>query len=82
MTIEADEERDGPSWPFVVGPGADAERRLHLWLDDLKASGAIGNWYDVGSRADNRGTLALIEFENDEDGVRACAGWERAKTPA
>ncbi|MBM0207464.1 hypothetical protein JNW90_34180 [Micromonospora sp. STR1s_5] len=53
-----------------------------MWLDDLKASGVIGNWYDVGSRTDNRGALALIEFENDEDGVRACAAWERAKAPA
>ena len=29
VTIEADQDRDGPSRPFVVEPGADAMRRLH-----------------------------------------------------
>jgi hypothetical protein len=65
-----------------VRPGADAERQLHLWLDEMKARGVIGNWYDVGSRSDERGTLALIEFDNADGGVRACAAWGRAKEPA
>jgi hypothetical protein len=82
VTIEADQDREGPSWPFVVEPGADPIWRLQAWLDDLKASGSIGNWYAVGSRTDQRGTLALVEFENEDDGVRACAAWERAKVPA
>jgi hypothetical protein len=81
VTIQADLERDGPSWSFVVQSGDDALRRLHLWLNDLKAVGAIGDWYDVGSRTDPSGTFALVEFENDDDGVRACSAWIRAEQP-
>jgi hypothetical protein len=79
VTIEADQERDGPSWPFAVAPGADAIRLLHLWLDEMMATGTIGTWYDVGSRANQGGRFALVEYQRDDDGVRACAAWAKAK---
>lgn len=79
MTIEADQERECPSWPFVIECGADAINRLHRWLDEQKAAGVIGPWYDVGSKTDSRGTLAFVEFEREGDGLRAGAAWERAK---
>jgi hypothetical protein len=79
MTSYADLERDGPSWPFAVQSGDDALRQLHIWLESLEASGTIGSWFGVGSRTDQSGTVALIEFENDQDGVRACSAWQRAK---
>ena len=77
MTIRADQDRNGPTVPFRVPPGADALDHLHLWLDRFEASGAIGKWFAVGFRADQRETLALVEFENDEDGLVACAAWQK-----
>jgi hypothetical protein len=82
VKIRADQEHDGQSWPFVVAPGTDGTARLHRWLEGSQAAGAIGCWYHVGSKSDERGTFALISFQNEEDGVRACAAWQRAKVPA
>ena len=72
-------DRYGPSWRFLVGPGTDGIESLHQHLAELNASGAIGNWYPVGSISDNDHHCALIEFDRNTDGMAAVLSWDASK---